>query len=45
MFKCLYNAASLSRFTVWFNRKVDAASVVVGSINDVSTTLLVFDVF
>ena len=27
-FKCLYNAASLSRFTFCFSRKVDVASVV-----------------
>ena len=42
--KCLYNAASLSRFTLCFNRKVDVASVVSGYVNDVSSTLLVFGV-
>ena len=44
MFKCLYNVAGLSPFTFWFNRKVDVASVMEGSINDVSSTLLVFGV-
>ena len=44
-FKCLYNAASLSRFNFWFNRKVDVASIVAGSMNYVSSTLLVFGVF
>ena len=44
MFKCLYNAASLPHFTFWFNDKVDVASVVSGSINDVSSTMLVFGV-
>ena len=39
-FKCLYNAPSLSRFTFCFSRKVDVASVVSGSVNDVSSTLL-----
>ena len=43
-FKCLYNAVSLSRFTFWFSRKVDVASVVAGSVNDASSTLLVFGV-
>ena len=44
MFRCLYNAASLCRFTFCFNRKVDVASVVSASVNDVSSTLLVFGV-
>ena len=44
MFKCLYNAASLSRFTFYVSRKVDVASVVAGPINDVSSTVLVFGV-
>ena len=39
-FKCLYNAASLSSFTFGVSRKVDVASVVVGSINDVSSILI-----
>ena len=43
-FKCLYNGASLSRFTSFFSRKVDFASVVAGSINDASSTLLVFGI-
>ena len=43
-FKCLYNAASLPRFTFWFSRKVDVTSVVASSINDVSSILLVFGV-
>ena len=44
MFKCLYNAASLYRFTSWFNCKVDVAFVAAGYMNDVSSTLLVFGV-
>ena len=44
-FKCLYNAVSLSRFTFCLNRKVDVASVVSGTVNDVSPVLLVFGVF
>ena len=43
-FKCLYNAVSLSRFVFCFNRRVDVASVVSGSVNDVSSTLFVFGV-
>ena len=43
-FKCLYNAARLPRFIFWFSSKVDVASVVAGSVNDVSSTLLVFGV-
>ena len=43
-FKCLYNAASLSRFTFSFNCKLDVASAVAGSVNDVSSTLLVVGV-
>ena len=43
-FKCLYNAASLSRFSFRFSRKVDVASAVPGYVNDVSSTLLVFGV-
>ena len=40
-FKCLYNAAGLSRFTFWFNCKVGVASAVAGSVNDFSSFLLV----
>ena len=43
-FKCLYNAVILSSFTFCLNRKVDVASVVSGSVNDVSSTLLVFGI-
>ena len=43
--KCLYNAMSLSRFTFCLNRRVDVASVVSGTVNDVSSILLVFGVF
>ena len=43
-FKCLYNAVILSRFTFCLNCRVDVASVVSGSVNDVSSTLLVFGV-
>ena len=44
-FKCLYNAASLSRLTFCVSRKVDVASVVAGTLNDVSSILLAFGVF
>ena len=46
MFKCLYNAASLSRFTFYLNRKVDVVSFSVepSNVNEVSSTLLVFGV-
>ena len=45
-FKCLYNAASLSRFNFCLSRKADAVSFFVesGIVNDVSFTLLVFGV-
>ena len=43
-FKCLYNAIILSRFTFCLNCRVDVASVVSGSVNDVPSTLLVFGV-
>ena len=41
-FKCLYNVASLSHFGFYCRCKVDVASVVSGSVNDVSSTLLAF---
>ena len=40
-FRCLYNAVSLSRFTFCLNCKVDVAPVISGSVNDISSTLLV----
>ena len=40
-FRCLYIALILSRFTFCLNSRVDVASVVPGSMNDVSPTLLV----
>ena len=40
-FKCLYNAVILSRFTFYLNCRVDDASVVSVSVNDVLSTLLV----
>ena len=43
-FKCLYNAVNLSCFTFCLNCRVDVASVVSGSMNDVSCVLLVFGV-
>ena len=43
-FKCLYNAVILSRFTFCLYCRVEVASVVSGSVNDVSSTLLVFGV-
>ena len=39
--KCLFNAVILSRFSFCLNCRVDVALVVSGSVNDVSSTLLV----
>ena len=44
-FKRLNNAVILSCFTFCLNCRVDVASVVSGSVNDVSATRLVFGVF
>ena len=43
-FKCLYNAASLSRFTFRFSPKTDVVSVVPESVNAVSCVMHVFNV-
>ena len=39
-FRCLYNAVSLSRFTFCLRCRVDVASAVSGSMNEVSTLLV-----
>ena len=38
-FKCLYNAVSLSHFTFCLNCKVDVASMISGSVNDLTSIL------
>ena len=40
-FNCLYNAVMISRLTICLNCRVDVASVVSGSVDDFSSTLLV----